>query len=82
MLLQVFILTRRDLCNAAQLLTQWRAPDQESIGAYRVNLTLVSTNKLFIRKPILNAYKMLQKGNTLYLYIRLFKRFQKGGRGR
>jgi hypothetical protein len=38
-------------------------------------------NKLFIRKPILNAYKTLQKSSTLALTHRLFKRVQKGGRG-
>ena len=33
----------------------------------KTDLTLVSTNKLFIRKPILNAYKTHQKLHTLAL---------------
>jgi hypothetical protein len=57
-------------------------------GALRTNKVLmytgsilVLTNKLFIRKAILNVYKMVGRECTLALVYRLFKRIQKGGRG-
>jgi hypothetical protein len=51
------------------------------LGPLRVYLSLVSANKLFIRKPILNAYKTVEKCHTLTLIYRFLKVFQKGGVG-
>jgi len=60
-----------------RIFPQWRARDQLRIDAYRGDWSLVSTNKLFIQKPIINVYKTLQKGPTLAFTYSLIKRFQK-----